>query len=127
MSRPWNNALRGLDVDGRPDSGESLKRWVACLAVLCSAVLRLSHVQPLEREAPTMLFCGVNMVANTLPTHLYQPTEENTSFPGGTELGFLSGTTDRLIACTFAGGWDEPGTVLELDYQGRGADLGFLS
>ena len=41
----------------------------------------------------------------------------------------MSTTTDIWTAYTYSGGWDKPGTILEIELSGvlRGADLSFLS
>ena len=64
-----------------------------------------------------------------LPNSFFQPTDENQGYPGGAEQAFSSTTTDIFTAYDYSGGWEVPGTILEISYDAasRGADVQFLS
>ena len=131
--RPWNNALRGLDEDYNPDGGEALRLWASCLAVLFSAVVKLSCVPARDASGAEMsvrkVWRGMREEHLRLPASFVEQTEANQGYPGGTEMSFMSTTTDIWTAYTYSGGWDVPATILELEYDHatRGADLRFLS
>jgi hypothetical protein len=129
--RPWNNALRGLDPSFQPDGGASLKEWATCIAVLFSAVMKLSGVAPRDADGNPIkrVWRGVDESERELPDRFLRPCEENQGYPGGAEQAFSSTTTDPFTAHTFSGGWWVSGTILEIDFGAgsRGADVGFLS
>ena len=129
--RPWNNALRGLDPSFNPDNGASLREWATCIAVLFSAVMKLSGLTPRDSDGNVVrrVWRGVDESDRALPDLFLKPCEENQYFPGGAEQAFSSTTTDPFTAHSFSGGWWVPGTILEIDFGmgSRGADVGFLS
>ena len=129
--RPWNNALRGLDVSFKPDRGEGLKEWATCIAVLFSAVMKMSGVQVLDDRGQVVkrVWRGVDESKRELPTEFIKACEANQYFPGGVEQAFSSTTTDPFTAHNFSGGWWVPGTILEIEFGAgsRGADVSFLS
>ena len=49
--KPWNNALRGLDENFKPDAS-AMKKWATCIAVLCGALVKLSRVKPKHGFVP---------------------------------------------------------------------------
>lgn len=48
--KPWNGALRGLDENFKDDRGQGVRDWATCIAVLYSAVVKLSYLIPLDKE-----------------------------------------------------------------------------
>ena len=109
--RPWNAALRGLDADNHPDDGKGLERWATCLAVLFSAVIKLSGALP--RDPATgkpvtvkRVWRGVGEERMKLPQSFLEATEENQGYPGGAEKAFSSTTTDIFTAYVYSGGWE---------------------
>lgn len=130
--QPWNNALRRLDPSFRPDGGASLKEWATCIAVLFSAVMKLSGVAPRDADGNAIkrVWRGVDESERELPEPFLKPCQENGFYhPGGAEQAFSSTTTDPFTAHNFSGGWWVSGTILEIDFTAgsRGADVSFLS
>ena len=129
--RPWNNALRGLDPSFQPDDGASLKGWATCIAVLFSAVMKLSGVASRDAEGSPIkrVWRGVDESERELPDRFLKSCKENQGYPGGAEQAFSSTTTDPFTAHNFSGGWRASGTILEIDFGAgsRGADVSFLS
>ena len=52
--KPWNNALRGLDEDFK-DAPEALGSWATCIAVCCSALVKMSHALPRDSKGNPFL------------------------------------------------------------------------
>ena len=77
----------------------------------------------------TRVWRGVRETRMKLPREFVEPCEANQGFPGGAECGFSSTTTDVFTAYSYSGGWEVPGTILEISYDAasRGADVQFLS
>ena len=124
--------MRGLDAANQPDNGRGLEQWATCLAVLFSGVIKLSAVpprDPVTNRPVTRVWRGVEETALKLPPAFLEPCDENDGFPGGAERAFSSTTTDIFTAYDYSGGWEVPGTILEIDYDAasRGADVQFLS
>ena len=106
---PWNRALRGIDAKNQPDNGQGLAQWATCLALLFSAVVKLSRVLPRDLESGkpiTRVWRGVKEVSMKLPKAFLEPCEENDGFPGGAEPAFSSTTTDIFTAYNYSGGWE---------------------
>jgi hypothetical protein len=85
---PWNNALRGLDLNFKPDGGKGLEQWATCIAVLFSAVIKLSAVPPCKPDSgkPVLrVWRGVKETGMRLPPAFLEPNEQNQGFPGGSE------------------------------------------
>lgn len=95
--------------------------YVTTLHVINSALLKLSKVQPAR-----VVYRGVS--GARLPPSFWVPNEFNIT--GGIEYAFMSTTTTRNVAMTYASNDpNKPGMVFEiqLGMVDRGADLGWLS
>jgi hypothetical protein len=113
--RPWNNALR---------FGTAIESWATCIAVLYSAVLKLSFA-----SGQTTVFRGVNESELKLPPEFLASSFGNSSFAGGVEMAFMSTTTDFAVAVEYSGGASVPGTLFKIDFDmaSRGANVQCLS
>ena len=107
---PWNAALRGMRVKHsggmttfEEDAG-ALPRWATCIAILCAAILKLSHA---SRSEDKTVYRGVYEGAGReLPESFYTPGVENGGHPGGAEPAVMSVTPDKWAAYEYSGGWD---------------------
>ena len=115
------------------DNGVGLSQWATCIAVLFSAVIKLSGVLPRDANgqpsAIAKVWRGVRETDMALPLAFLEACDANQGYPGGAEMAFSSTTTDIFTSYIFSGGWDLPGTILEItfDAASRGADISFLS
>lgn len=107
---PWNAALRGMRVKHsggmttfEEDAG-ALPRWATCIAILCAAILKLSHA---SRSEDKTVYRGVYEGAGReLPESFYTPGVENGGHPGGAEPAVMSVTPDKWAAYEYSGGWE---------------------
>lgn len=131
MYQPWNLALRGVDAAHKPDADRGLKEWATSLLVLYSAVVKLSHLPPLdERGQPVArVWRGVDESDGHLPTSFFERSDSNSGFPGGAEPAFMSTTDDLWTAYNYSGGWDAAASILEFELTAAscGAVVSFLS
>ena len=127
---PWNNALRGLNESYEPDP-DALPRWATCIAVLFSAVIKLSELQPRAKDGSPIstVWRGVREDRSRLPDDFWMATDKNQGTPGGAEMAFMSTTADPTIAHTYSGGKGSGGSIMQIEYDAgsRGASLQFLS
>jgi hypothetical protein len=147
LYKPWNNALRGVTAEHKPDDDAGVADWATCLAVLYSAVVKLSYLTPADASGKPVakVWRGVDEGTGQLPADFYQPTVANSSFPGGAEVrgsrsssglctaaaacshdafgrqasqpAFMSTTDDIWMAYTYSGGWDTPASILEFEFN----------
>ena len=98
---PWNNALRELDESGQPDGGAGLDQWATCIAVLFSAIIKLSSAPVLTLDVDSgqmvslrKVWRGVREQPRALPPVFLEPCEANQFNPSGAEMAFSSTTTE---------------------------------
>ena len=108
--RPINAALRT----------ENVRPWATTIALLYSAVLKLSFL-----SKPARVYRGVKEDTMQLPETFLNAVEDE--FAGGVELAFMSTTLDPKVALDYSG--KGPGSIFIIDFgmASRGASLRFLS
>lgn len=120
----YNAVLRGCGIKGFME-----KKWMElCLGnkytttihVINSAVVKLSKLQKASQ-----VYRG--LTGGVLPDSFWTPDEQNVR--GGCEYGFLSTTSDKVVASTYAASGGKAGIVFEMSMGmvDRGADLSWLS
>jgi len=115
---PWNYALRFSDKDPT-----LLESWQTCISVLYSAVLKLSH-----ESNKCIVYRGVNESKMKIHESFYNATGDY--FAGGTELAFMSTTTDEAVALEYAQrGSTTDCTIFKIppDMASRGASVNWIS
>ena len=115
---PWNTALRTYDKDPN-----LLHSWQTCITVLYSAVLKLSH-----ESSKSIVYRGVNESKLKIHENFYN--SQGDKFAGGTELAFMSTTTDEKVALEYASrGSLTDCTIFKIpfDMASRGASVNLIS
>lgn len=142
MFAPWNNWLRFAETwkkdwvgnseiqdKGGPDvrnqeRGERYN-WATCVAVLYSAVIKLTAL-----SAPAIVFRGVTENERMLPSEFIKGDDENlVHHRGGVEKAFMSTSMDQATAVDYAGGAASRGSILQIqfDMASRGASVKWVS
>ena len=108
--QPINAALRT----------ENVGPWATTIALLYSAVLKLSFL-----SKPARVYRGVKEDTMKLPDAFLDAAADD--FAGGVELAFMSTTLDPEVALFYTG--KGPGSIFVIDFgmASRGASLQFLS
>ena len=115
---PWNTALRTYD-----SNPSLLHSWQTCISVLYSAILKLSH-----ESNKSIVYRGVNESRMKIHESFYNASGD--TFAGGTELAFMSTTTDEKVALEYAQrGSTTDCTIFRIpfDMASRGASVNWLS
>ena len=114
LYKPWNDWLRW------GEEGDST--WATSLAVLYTAVLKLSH----DTKSATV-FRAVKESALELPESFLRAGQGVLS--GGVEKGFMSSSKEVSTACSYSGRADEAASIFQMkfDLASRGADLHWVS
>ena len=116
----WNTALRTYESDP-----QSLHSWSTCIAVLCSAIFKLSL-----KSSKSVLYRGVNESRVKLLEAFTNPRDPS-GLTGAVDLGFMSTSRALPIALEFAKTERDLSkcSIFEIagDATARGADVRWVS
>ena len=118
---PWNACLRRCGATDQEYKAK-VQKWATCLAVLNSAVIKLSKI-----TQNNTVFRGIREDERRLPSSFYEKGSDG--FAGGVNMAFTSTSTEPKVALGYAGGMKCVGSIFQFNFlnASRGADLSWVS